>query len=72
MEEKSIAMAMLEELKKSSKRWFITAIIELIIIVGMIISYFVYDSQYEYSDEITQSVENTELNSSSINQNLGE
>ena len=65
MEEKSLAAEMLQELKASNKRWFIIAIVELIIIVSMVIGYFVYESQYQYVDD-------SELDNSTINQNLGE
>lgn len=74
MEEKSLAFEMLQEIKRSNKRWFIIAIVELIIIIGMIIGFLVYESQYEYgeTDEIYQYVDNTEMENSTINQNLGE
>lgn len=74
MEEKSLAFEMLQELKKSNKRWFIIAIVELAIIVSMIIGYFVYESQFEYedTDETYQYVNDSQLDNSTINQNLGE
>lgn len=69
MEEKSIALEMLEELKRSSKRWFIIALVELFIIVSMVGGYFVYQSQYEYTDEIyTQ--ETHEIDNSTVNQSI--
>lgn len=74
MEEKSLAAEMLQELKASNKRWFIIAIVELIIIVSMVIGYFVYESQfaYETGTETYQYVDDSELDNSTINQNLGE
>ena len=74
MEEKSLAAEMLQELKASNKRWFIIAIVELIIIVSMVIGYFVYESQFSYETETEkyQYVDDSELDNSTINQNLGE
>lgn len=67
--EHSIAFEMLQEIKKSNKRWFIIALVELIIIVSMIVGYFVYQSQYEYTDEIyTQ--ETHEIDNSTVNQSI--
>ena len=72
MEEKSIALEMLEELKRSSKRWFIIALVELFIIVSMICGYFVYQASLEQFEETYQYVEDTDLNNSTLNQSLGE
>lgn len=70
MEEKSLAMEMLEELKRSNKRWFIISIVELLIIVSMVIGFLIYESQYDYTDEIyTQAVEDID-NSSNVSQNI--
>ena len=67
--EHSIAFEMLQEIKKSNKRWFIIALVELIIIVSMIVGYFVYQSQYEYTDEIyTQ--ETHKIDNSTVNQSI--
>lgn len=72
MEEKSIALEMLEELKRSSKRWFTIALVELFIIVSMVVGYFVYQANIEQFDEAYQYVEDTDLNNSTLNQSLGE
>lgn len=72
MEEKSIAFEMLEELKRSSKRWFIIALVELAIIVSIVIGYFVYQASLEQLEETYQYVEDTDLNNSTLNQSLGE
>ena len=72
MEEHSLAYEMLAEIKKSNKRWFIIAVIELVIMVMMIVSFFVYESQYEYSDETYQYVEDAEMDNSMIDQKIGE
>lgn len=82
MEEKSLAMEMLEELKRSNerlerqskdnaKKWFIISIVELLIIVSMIIGFLIYESQYEvgYVDETTQTIEDID-NNSTATQNI--
>lgn len=71
MEEKSLAVEMLQEVKQSSKRWFIIAIVELLIIVSFIISLFIYESQYEVGytiEEQMQNIDNTKIDNSNINQ----
>lgn len=71
MENNSLAYELLQELKRSSKRWFIVSIIELTIIVSMIIGFFIYESQYSYetTEDIYQYNEETQY--SNIDQNLG-
>lgn len=55
MEEKTLALEMLKELKAQSKRWFIIAIVELVLLVGSNIGWLIYESQYEtITDEQTQ------------------
>lgn len=68
--ENSLAYELLQELKRSSKRWFIVSIIELTIIVSMIIGFFIYESQYSYetTEDIYQYNEETEY--STIDQKL--
>lgn len=85
--EKSIAMEMLEELKRSNdrlekqnerlerqakdngKKWFIISLVLLVALVISNISWLVYESQYEYSDEVyTQDI--TEIESSDIMQSI--
>lgn len=70
MEEKSLAMEMLEELKRSNKRWFIIAVVELLIIVSMIIGFLIYESQYDksYTDETIQTVDSSDIDNSYITQ----
>ena len=71
MEEKSLATEMLQELKASNKRWFIIAIVELIIIVSMVIGYFVYESQFTYEDtEEIYTQETHEIDNSTITQSI--
>lgn len=55
MEEKTLALEMLKELKAQSKRWFIIAVIELVLLVGSNIGWLIYESQYEtITEEQTQ------------------
>lgn len=80
MEEKSLAYEMLEELKRAnerlertsnsnSKRWFVIAIVELVIIVSMITGFLIYESQYDFTaEEYTQ--ETTDIDSSDITQSI--
>ena len=76
MEKENLAMEMLRELKQNSRRWFIIAIIELVLLVGSNIAWLVYQSQYEtLSDETTTEYSqeaDTDGNNSPINQNMGE
>ena len=68
--EQSLALEMLTELKKSSKRWFVVSIILLIALVGTNVALLIYESSFEtvyedstqethYTDNstITQSIE---------------
>ena len=76
MEERSLALEILKEVKAQSKRWFIIAIIELVLLVGSNIAWLVYQSQFEtVSDETTTEYSqeaDTDGNNSPINQNMGE
>lgn len=47
MEEKSLALEMMKELKAQSKRWFIIAIIELVLLIASNIGWWIYESQFE-------------------------
>lgn len=47
MEEKSLAMEMLQELKRANKRNFAIIVILLVALVGSNIAWLVYESQYE-------------------------
>lgn len=83
-EPKSLAYEMLEELKRSNerlertanqngKRWFVVSLIELVIIISTVVAFFIYESQYSYElvEDTAQYVEETDLNNSSIDQNIG-
>lgn len=84
-EEHSLAWQLLVELKESNQRladnakrngrlWFIIAIVELIVIISMVVGFFIYESQYniEANTDTYQYVDDTEMENSTINQNLGE
>ena len=51
MEKSSLAMEMLKELKHQSKRWFIIAIIELILIIATNTGWLIYEAQFEVVGE---------------------
>lgn len=54
--EQSLALEMLSELKKSSKRWFIISIVLLIALVISNVGWLIYESSFETVTE-TQTVE---------------
>ena len=73
MKEETLATEMLKELKINSKRWFIIAIIELIIILSGGILFIVYLNTPTIEDEISYSQDaDTEGENSPINQSIGE
>lgn len=54
--EQSLALEMLAELKKSTKRWFVISIILLVALVTTNVTWIIYESQFETVTE-TQTVE---------------
>ena len=54
--EQSLALEMLAELKKSSKRWFVISIVLLIALVISNVGWLIYESQWEEATE-TQTIE---------------
>ena len=64
-EEKSLAYELLQEVKHTNKRLFIISLVELAIIVGMIIGFFIYESQFEYSTSTEEYTQETYDNDSS-------
>lgn len=67
MEKDTLALEMLKELKAQSKRWFIIAIIELIILIATNVGWFVYESQYEtITDEQTITQEQIDTENSNM------
>ena len=71
-EKNSLAYDILKENKVLTKRLFIICIIEFFIIVGMVVGFFIYESQYQYAEETYQYVDDSEMQNSTINQKLGE
>lgn len=69
MEERNLATEMLHELKAQSKRWFIIAIVELVLLVGSNIAWLVYQSQYEDVTTTTDEVQTMEDIDNSANSN---
>lgn len=70
VKEETLALEMLSELKKTTKRWFVVSIILLIALVGTNVAWLIYESSFEtvyedstqethYTDNstITQSIE---------------
>ena len=53
--EQSLALEMLSELKKTTKRWFLVSIILLIALVGTNVAWLIYESSFEtvYEGETT-------------------
>lgn len=47
VKEQSLAIELMHELKKASKRWFIISIILLIALVGTNVGWLIYESQFE-------------------------
>lgn len=68
MEDKSLAMELIEDTRKNSKRWFIISMVLLIILFASNICWLIYESQFNAGYEEIQTVEDTDLEGSSINQ----
>lgn len=56
VKEQTLALEMLSELKKSTKRWFVISIILLVALVATNVSWLIYESSFETVTE-TQTVE---------------
>ena len=56
VKEQTLALEMLSELKKTTKRWFVVSIILLITLVGTNIGWLIFESQFETVTD-TQTVE---------------
>lgn len=74
MKEDTLATEMLKELKAQSKRWFIIAIVELVIILFSAILFVAYlNTPTEEKEEISYSQDaDTEGENSPINQQIKE
>lgn len=69
MEKDSLALEMLRELKQNSRRWFIIAIVELVLLVVSNVAWLVYQSQYEDVTTTTDEVQTMEDIDNSANSN---
>lgn len=56
VKEQTLALEMLSELKKTTKRWFVVSIILLIALIGTNVAWLIYESSFETVTE-TQTVE---------------
>ena len=63
VKEQTLALEILSELKKSSKRWFVVSIILLIALVGTNVAWLIYESSfdtvYEDSTQYMEDIDNT-------------
>ena len=61
--DQSLALEMLSELKKTTKRWFVVSIILLIALVGTNVAWLIYESSfdtvYEDSTQYMEDIDNT-------------
>lgn len=57
--EQSLALEMLSELKKTTKRWFVVSIILLIALVGTNVAWLIYESSFDtvYEDSTQHRIE---------------
>lgn len=69
VKEQTLALEMLSELKKTTRRWFVVSIILLIALVGTNVAWLIYESSFEtvYEDS-TQETHYTD--NSTINQSM--
>ena len=72
VKEHTLALEMLSELKKSTKRWFVISIILLVALVTTNVAWLIYESQWEYaSEETTQTIEDVDNpNNSNFTQHI--
>lgn len=66
IKEQSLALEMMTELKKTSKRWFVVSIILLIALVGTNVAWLIYESQWEEVTE-TQIIEQNQKDTDNSN-----
>ncbi len=65
MEKETLALEMMKELKAQSKRWFVIAIIELIIIIATNAGWLIYNGQFEEVTTEEQSIEDIDNSNNS-------
>lgn len=63
----TLATELIKEVKANAKRWFIIAIIELVIIAGLVVYIFIPTEETTVETTTEQEVENT-IDSSSMHQ----
>lgn len=70
--EQSLALEMMAELKKLSRRWFVISIILLVALVTTNVAWLIYESQWEYASEgTTQTIEDVDNpNNSNFTQHI--
>lgn len=62
MEKENLALEMLREVKAQSKRWFVIAIIELVIIIATNVGWLIYESQFEEittDEQVIEDIDNS-------------
>lgn len=57
VKEETLALEMLSELKKTTKRWFVVSIILLIALVGTNVSWLIYESSFETIVDTEQTID---------------
>lgn len=70
MEKDNLATEMMKELKSQSKRWFVIAIVELVLIIGTNIGWLIYNSQFEEITTTTDEVQTIDDIDNSTNSNF--
>lgn len=65
MDERNLATEMLHEMKMQSKRWFIIAVIELVLLMGSNVCWLIYESQFEEVTTEEQVIEDIDNSSNS-------
>lgn len=65
MNNDSLALEMLKELKAQSKRWFVIAVTALVLLVASNLAWLVYESQYEDITTEEQVIEDIDNSSNS-------
>ena len=69
--EQSLALEMLSELKKTTKRWFVVSIILLIALVGTNVSWLIYESSFETIVDTEQTIDDVNnTNNTNFTQNM--
>ena len=66
VKEQTLALEILSELKKSSKRWFVISIVLLIALVISNVGWLIYESQWEETTE-TQTIEQYQEDTNNFN-----